>query len=221
MTLSLQGYQSLTDTPVAFFDKLGAHVLRSLTEATSPPIEALERELTGVIRKVLAGASSELVDVLQGTSANALASDAYKLGKLSFAQQLVASAAVSRASDAFLDYLQEERLKLYFLHLLQGARTNKALAEFTGEAEETVSRKMKALRAAGVTGFRREGTYVYNFLTPSARRLLESQQKQAEDALQEEHRAVVDPVAKMLKKIRQEQPAYLQSTPTFRTNHVQ
>jgi DNA-binding transcriptional ArsR family regulator len=48
----------------------------------------------------------------------------------------------------------------------------KELAETCGEAEETVSRKLKQLRELGITEFRREGTRFYNFLTPAARSVL-------------------------------------------------
>jgi DNA-binding transcriptional ArsR family regulator len=132
-------------------------------------MEASDR-LVACVHAALAVAPPEtLVAIQGGEGASAAVRAAYILGQFSFAQMLVSQSAVRRADDRFLQTLTSPRYRRYVAALMAADCSGQDLAEATREREETVSRKLRALRELGIAEWRREGTHIVNFLTPAAR----------------------------------------------------
>lgn len=96
---------------------------------------------------------------------------AWNLAKVDFAYQTAAQGLAARADQAYLDLLHDPNYASYLRALAEGDKSNAELVEISGHAEETVSRKLRDLRAAGICDYRRFGKQVINFLTPLAHQL--------------------------------------------------
>lgn len=103
---------------------------------------------------------------------------AAELGRLSFALLMASQAADRRVPEDFSVLLKAEPYAAYVTALVAGERTNTELRERLGEASETVSRKLRALRDSGVTDFRKEGRRIVNFLTPAAWACLDTESQE-------------------------------------------
>lgn len=144
-----------------------------LEEAISSPLKAdlaqLSDELTEVFRLLMKVAPA---DAIAAVRASSKASDeslvAYFLGQLSFAQLVASSATEKRADDIFHQVIKDKKFAMYIAALYKNHVTCGNLAESVGSWPETASRKLKELRAVGVTDYRREGVNIINFLTPAA-----------------------------------------------------
>ena len=109
---------------------------------------------------------SAVQDLAEKDSPEAIA---FTLGKLNFAQTIVAQAAERRAADCFIDVLHMPKYKNYVVALERADLNGVELSKVVKESEETVSRKLRDLRKLGIVEFRRDGTSLINFLTPVAR----------------------------------------------------
>jgi len=92
----------------------------------------------------------------------------FEAGKLSFASLMISLACSRRAPERFAVQMKRTAFAPYIAAMRSGEKSNAELSQLTGEADETVSRKLKLLREASITGFRKEGRTVLNHLTPAA-----------------------------------------------------
>jgi len=99
---------------------------------------------------------------------------AFWLGQVAFAQHLAAQAAERRADDRFTDVFSNASLVGYVRALAKSDHTGRELATLLSVRPETVSRRLNELRELGVVDYRRDGTSLYNFLTPQARAAFDS-----------------------------------------------
>ena len=144
-----------------------------LEEAIADPrdahLGALRDQLNALLRSGMANISADLIAQLRQADKSATPVGAgYVLGNLAMAQALSARAMDRRCGEKFEQMLSSENLRPYVRALLEGAETNRGLADRVGHAAETVSRKLKILRELGAADFRRDGQHIYNFLTPAA-----------------------------------------------------
>lgn len=212
-----QDRESTTALTPVFFSTLASQLIEALCSATASPIEALENELSRVISRVLKDVHPDVIDVIQGRQRSGAAADAYALGQIGFAHQLAASAAHSRIDESFLDALKATKFSVYLEELYKGERTNKQLKNISHHTDENVSRRMKELRDEGITDFRKDGTQVFNFLTPVARQIMEAQKEQADEI----HREYLEPHAPVVQAAldslveKQPIPDHMKSISTF------
>lgn len=217
--MALYGLQQDFDGPVAlssvFFSALAAQLLDALSNATGAQIESLESDLSQVIRRALKSAHPDAIAVIQGRRCEGPAADAYALGQIGFAHQLAASAANSRIDESFLNALKATKFVVHLEELHKGERTNKQLAQISGQSDENVSRLMKELRKQGITDFRKDGTRVINFLTPVARQIWSSRKEQADEIHDIYVGDLAPQVAKAFDQIRARLPSHMKSAPSF------
>ncbi|RXZ36676.1 hypothetical protein D9O50_09310 [Oxalobacteraceae bacterium CAVE-383] len=156
------------------FNDIGAGVALDLVQQIEEAIsntskldlELLDISLQTLLQKMQA-INPEVISLMaeQGSAP----SDAYVFGQFNFAHLLVGHALAHRATDDYVELLQDVRYSPYIKALLKEDLSGVELASKVFECVETVSRKMKTLRESGITEFRREGTKLLNFLTPTAR----------------------------------------------------
>jgi hypothetical protein len=126
-------------------------------------------ELNLVFRGLLANASEETRNALRNDpTASGPTVTAFTLGQLNFAQALIGRIDERRADDGFVDLLTHPLYEKVVRALAETPMNNADLAKRLGQTEATIWRKLDPLRAAGVTGTRKEGVRVLNFLTPPA-----------------------------------------------------
>lgn len=160
--------------PQDITDNVMAAIAGQLEDAITAPnresIDTLKGELADLLRRLVQAAPSDAVDAALGRPGALDATlAAVALGQVGFAQALAAHVAHRRADEQFVDALRSQAFKAIFMALLSGERTGQSLADITGERPETISRKLKGLRELGLIDARRDGTSLYNFLTPAAR----------------------------------------------------
>lgn len=136
------------------------------------------------------------------------ASIAFKIGQIAFAQVLLGVAAKRRAPAAFSRYFVDEPYSSYVRALMQRDMTNTELANQLSVRQETVSRKLKDLREAGVIEFRKVGAACINFLTPAARAAAADRPSPSPQLPREE-------VAKIMQRNNEHLPEYLRDRPSF------
>lgn len=189
-------------TPSTLPTSLSGVLAERLEEALAAPnraeLDAFKAALAEFFVGLLQRAPESAVAAARG-SADALPAEsaAYWLGQIAFAQEAAAQAAERRADDRFADVFTSTVLLAYVRALAQSDHTGRELAAALGVREETVSRNLSELRELGVVDYRRDGTRLYNFLTPAARSAFEA--LETPEALP--HR---DPVKLRLLKRRQE-----------------
>lgn len=112
-------------------------------------------------------------DAMNGALKPTLSSEraAFMLGQIGFAQLLASQTTLRRADDSFFEDLRSPAFQSYITALNQGELTGKELALKVGEADETVSRKLRRLRELGISDYRSKGVKRLNFLTPQAKAL--------------------------------------------------
>jgi len=110
--------------------------------------------------------------ILANGAADVLLKEVYRMGQLDLAQLLAAQSLDRRVSSEFTEALTERANLSYLKALWESPRTNKELSITVGQAEETVSRKLKRLRELGIVYSKKVGTAVMNSITASAKQSL-------------------------------------------------
>ncbi|WP_338847585.1 hypothetical protein V8J88_02500 [Massilia sp. W12] len=93
---------------------------------------------------------------------------AWNLARVDFACHIAAQGLAARADQSFLDALQAPHNQVYLQAMASGGKSNAELKDCSGHEPETVSRKLRDLREAGVCSFQRIGKEVINSMTPLA-----------------------------------------------------
>lgn len=149
------------------FGNLAMRVEELLSLGTVDELKALEGQLAAVFKDRLRRLSTEARgQILDRTAGDAMAS--FEAGRLSFAHLLVSQVAVRRAPERLAGQVRKKAFARYVEALRAGEKSNQELIDLVQEADATVSRKLRLLRTAGITGFRKEGRSVLNFLTTAA-----------------------------------------------------
>lgn len=150
----------------------------AISSSSRAPLQVLGVQLVSVFNKLLRMAPPSVVKAVRNSdiieSPEAIS---YLIGQIGFAQRLAAEAFERRADDEFSQIIFDHRYQKYITALYEDEHTGIELARISQECEETVSRKLKKLRELGITDFRREGTKLLNFLTPSAESLMNERVK--------------------------------------------
>ncbi|MDM0007481.1 helix-turn-helix domain-containing protein [Variovorax sp. J22G73] len=168
----------------AVFAGIAEEIEDAITARSRERLDQLQERLGDEFMEMLRAAPDAVVAAVHGTAhPDAPELIAYMLGKISFSQAVVAQAAERRADDCYVDILHANRFKAYVRALEHEDLSGVQLAQATGDRPETVSRKLKELRDAGIVEFRREGTRIINFLTPSAQAAFHSEMSTAQGAL--------------------------------------
>lgn len=168
-----QGLNKVSDLPPTMMLAVADRLEETIAISTRSTLEALAKQLADLFNTLLSVAPIATVNAVRGSaSLNTAENAAYLLGQVSFAQLLAAQAAERRVDDGFSQAINDHRYRPYLHALFKQDCTGTELADETGERVETVSRKLKELRALGISDFRREGTAFCNFLTPAARAVL-------------------------------------------------
>lgn len=158
----------LTSLPQQFFALLADRVVDAIVETDAKRATDLRDDLTSLIDELIK-ISPELVPKLSSVQSKTEQRQAYDLGKISFAQMLVAKQVQRKADHVDLREAQAEHYFMFLRLLYEREHGNAELAECLGQRLETVSRKLKMLRGWGLTEYRRDGKHVTNFLTVAGR----------------------------------------------------
>ncbi len=162
-----------TDVPNGFIMALAERLDEAILASSRAQLDALNAQLTGLFDQLVQLIPPETaLAALQTSTKSSPENMSYLLGQIGFAQLLAAQAGEHRVDDNFAAWLTDSRYKAYIDALARRELTGKELAQVTGEADETVSRKLRFLREQGMTEFRREGNRLFNYLTPAARSLV-------------------------------------------------
>lgn len=172
--------ESLQETLNRFSDmrpeimiELADRMEEAISASSNKPLQAMSEQLIALFNKLLHLAPTPAADAAYGSaSLDSAESAAYLLGQVGFAQLLASQTLVNRADDGFIAVIQDHRYEQYIKALSVKDYSGVDLAVSTGECAETVSRKLKVLRALGIADFYREGNKVLNFLTPAAQAAL-------------------------------------------------
>lgn len=147
-------------------------LLQRLEELAATASADEARALAGKLDGLLCA----MMPMVEPAARRALASDetnpwrtVFDMGTIDLAHQLASLIAGRRESDAFRDLLTSNRHAPLLRTLLGADLPSSELAQSLDEAPETVSRKLRDLREAGLCDFRKHGKQVINFLTPAAR----------------------------------------------------
>ncbi len=175
--LLLEKIQQELTTPADLPRGLMSAMVERLDEALLSPsraqLDALAEQFTGLFEQLVKITPPDIaLAALQSNQPESPERIGYTLGQVGFAQLLAAQAAARRVDDSFAPLLNDSRYKPYVDLLAENELTGKELAARTAEVEETVSRKLRFLREQGITEFRREGTRLFNFLTPAAQSII-------------------------------------------------
>jgi len=212
-----QELKDISDLPPTTMLAIASRLEEAIAVSTRSPLESLAKQLEELFNTLFGFAPIEAKNAIRGSASEKTPENAaYMLGQISFAQLLASQAAVRRVDDTFFLSLRARRFKPYLKALLQNARTGKELSDDVNQSVETVSRILKELRSQGITDFRREGTALYNFLTPAARVVLDDMGIDLEEKPRIEstnQQVNVQNIKKMLPKCFKERP-------TFRPNNL-
>lgn len=97
----------------------------------------------------------------------------FLMGQIVLAQLLSAQHLDRKVCEQFNDTLHEEANRPFIECLYRGSCNNKKLAKLVGQTEENVSRRLRKLREMGITSKRKVGTSVENFLTITAKSVID------------------------------------------------
>lgn len=165
---ALIGGDAASVSPGAF-DALADRLEAALAEQDDQTLSTLAAWLEDRLRQWLTTSPDEVRKAMRGDGdADPRLIALFKAGQLAFAQTLAARTLDRRVDGLFLNEISHPRYAAYLRALLSGPQTGKALADSVGEAEETVSRKLKPLEEAGVIQRVRRGQATVNLLTPAA-----------------------------------------------------
>jgi hypothetical protein len=166
----VEGLSGAADLPDGLMFAVAERLDESLNAPSRKSLGALASQLEGLYDKLNATVPDEVNAALLGDyDRNGPVAAAFSLGQISFAQLLAAQGFERRTCDEFVTWVNDHRFKGYVQALAGGRLTCLELAHVRSERIETVSRKLKLMRELGISDFRKEGTRIYNFLTPAAR----------------------------------------------------
>jgi DNA-binding transcriptional ArsR family regulator len=131
----------------------------------------------------------------------------FLLGQIDFAHHVAAQTLNRREGQKFSEAINGAVYKSLISSLWNEEASGKNIAARICETEESVSRKLKVLRAAGIVDFRREGTSCVNFLTPIAKEFLSKKLPPAGKGNNDKQSFLSSETKKL--------PPYLQNTLTF------
>jgi len=197
-------------TPTTLPENLEGVIAERLEDALAAPgraeLDVTKVALAEFFSELLRRSPAEAAAAARGASnAPPAGVAAFWLGQIAFAQHTAAQAAERRADDKFAEVFTNTTLLAFVRALARTDHTGKELASALGMREETISRRLNELRELGVVDYRRDGTRLYNFLTPQARNAFEG----IEQPETLPHR---DPVKVRMMKIRQQS-----TSDTFKT----
>lgn len=130
--------------------------------------------LMGLYHAAQAQCIPEVLDaVISQPGANKGIEQAFLMGQLLLAQLLSAQHLDRKVCSEFRAILLEEGNRPFIECLYRGSFNNKALAKLVGQTEENVSRRLKKLREMGITSKRKVGTSVENFLSITAKAVID------------------------------------------------
>lgn len=206
--------------PSSFFSSVVSHLHDALSTPTSDLARVLENELSQVISRVLKHADPQAMAVGQGRVNSGALADAYAMGQLSMAQQLASQAAHAGVDQDFLDAFKTGKFIPFLNALFDAELNNKELKAIVGQTEENVSRRMKELRALGISDFRKDGTLVYNFLTPVARQIMSAQREVVDEVMAELYQDFQPGVGAVLECMARQSPDHMRKAATFERHAV-
>lgn len=155
------------------YDAIADRLESAVASESSEPLEEAWDLLTKSLRLMVKHASSEIRDTIRGADhADQKLLTAFWAGQMAFAEGFAARALEKRADNRFAARLTDRRYERYVRALLERPKTGDELAAATGEAKETVSRKLAVLAHLGVVERRRQGNHVVNVLSPPAKSYL-------------------------------------------------
>ena len=145
----------------------------ALLSASNQKAGEIHDAISETFQVALAQCSDEAKKVILASgAADLLLKEVYRMGQLDLAQLLAAQSLDRRVSSEFTDALAERANLAYLTALWESPKTNKELSNTVGQAEETVSRKLKRLRELGIVYSKKVGTAVMNSITASAKQSL-------------------------------------------------
>lgn len=160
--------ESAADLPSGLYSAIATRLEEAITEGSREQLIAMNEQLAAFLKTYLQRSGRKVTEAVRGgADRDDDASAAYALGQISFAQLLAGQVGNRRIDERFATVIQEnaEIVK----SLLERDKTGLELAEATGLRPETISRKVKTLRELGILDYHRDGTSLFNFLTPAAR----------------------------------------------------
>lgn len=160
--------KSASNLPPGLYPAIATRLEEAIADGSRDSLLALHEQLAEFFKTYLQRSGGKVTGAVRGVAdADADASAAYALGQISFAQLLAGQVGNRRVDERFATVIQEnaEIVK----SLLERDKTGLELAEATGLRPETISRKLKTLRELGILDYHRDGTSLFNFLTPTAR----------------------------------------------------
>lgn len=165
-----KAFEAASQLPPGVFSAIATRIEDAIADGSREHLIEMQDQLSGLLKLYASRSGDEVIGALQGSaSPDSAAATAYALGQINFAQLLTAQAGTRRVEAAFA-MLVEDHGDIVRM-LLSRNMTGLELAEATGFRPETVSRKLKVMREAGISDYYREGTSLYNFLTPAAKAL--------------------------------------------------
>ncbi|MET4691226.1 helix-turn-helix domain-containing protein [Sinorhizobium fredii] len=164
-----------SEIPAGLYSAVAARLEEVLADGSRERIMTLNEQLSSFFKGYLKKADPRIVEAIRGEAgADSDAAVAFALGQLSFAQLLAGQAGNRRVDERFVDIIRENADLVNAL--AGGDKTGVELAATTGLRVETVSRKLKILREMGVLDYHRDGTSLFNFLTPAAKAIVAASQ---------------------------------------------
>ncbi|HKS15012.1 MAG TPA: helix-turn-helix domain-containing protein [Pseudomonas sp.] len=146
----------------------------ALLSASNQKAGEIHDAIMEAFQSALAQCSDEAKKViLSNSKADFLLKEVYQIGQLNLAQLLAAQSLDRRVSSEFTEALTDRAHESYLKALLEAPKTNKELSITVGQAEETVSRKLKRLRELGIVYSKKVGTAVINSITAPGKQSLE------------------------------------------------
>jgi DNA-binding MarR family transcriptional regulator len=163
------------DLSVELFAILADEIEEAIARGTKENLEDLKLQIANAFDRLMIVAPSDAAAVIQGQPlSEETGAFVRALSRLEFAYQLTAQVASRRAGTAALDLLNKSRFKPYLEALVRKEMTGVELAEQISQKPETVSRNLAILRESGLVDCRRDGTRLFNFLTPIAAESVEN-----------------------------------------------
>ncbi|WP_085032744.1 helix-turn-helix domain-containing protein [Ensifer aridi] len=165
-----QSVADASELPPGVFAAIATRLEEAIADGSREELMSMDEQLSAFLKAYLSKAKGELAGAVRGAAnCDTDTAAAYVLGQISFAQLLAGQAGNRRVEEHFANLVEEhgDIVRALFARDLTGLQ----LAEATGLRPETISRKLKLLREAGISDFYREGTSLFNFLTPAAKAL--------------------------------------------------
>lgn len=173
-----QQWKDPSDLPAGMASILSELLEQALTTGDHQTLRSLRDDIVALQQRLLDAAPADTIDAIVDaptTPHHKAIAAAFHLGQINLTQVLAAQASEHMVDTQFLQAMQAQAYRPYIEALRNGDLSNSALQPLCGDVTETVSRKLKALRALGITDVRRDGKLAINFLTPAARDVLATQ----------------------------------------------